>query len=315
MEWVERSFLVKGQEGLGKKPRPELIGPVLTGLHDSLQDAVRMGFLHSSRAPGRIPDVLKRAAELRYLGHEGNGDGTLLRFEVSPFGSAAGELFQQQRLWEDGPTQNETAFELFAAVLYDVGSRRADSNRYDPGLLKRIQKYKGTLNRGVQRIELPDTNLTQRGHIDADVVSAAFDLAAATPQPRRVRTTGRLDLMGASQGVLKIHVQPGEIVTALWDGDMELEALVEYFNRDVVIEGTAIFRPSGALLRIDADAIALASSQDELFRAVPTAVVTRDYSRLLRPRPAERPPYVGIVQSIPAEEPDAEFAAAVDDLS
>ena len=50
MKLLERTFELRGPEGLGAKPRPELIGPVFSHLHDTLQDAVRMGFLHSSRA-------------------------------------------------------------------------------------------------------------------------------------------------------------------------------------------------------------------------------------------------------------------------
>ena len=83
MKLIERTFELSAPEGLGKKPRPELIGPVLTSLHDTLQDAVRMGFLHSSKAHGRIPTCLRAAADVHFLGHSSNGEGgTLLHFEV-----------------------------------------------------------------------------------------------------------------------------------------------------------------------------------------------------------------------------------------
>ena len=99
MNTVERSFRLEAQSGLGAKPRPELIGPILTHLHDTLQDTVRMGFLHSSRARGRIPASVKAAADVRYLGHSAAGDGaTVLRFEVAPFGEVAAELFSQTQL-------------------------------------------------------------------------------------------------------------------------------------------------------------------------------------------------------------------------
>ena len=83
------------KEGLGARPRPEPIGAVLSHLHDSLQDTVRMAFLPSSRARGRVPLPLKAAAGVRFIGHSAGGDsGTLLRFEVPHFGSAAPELFR-----------------------------------------------------------------------------------------------------------------------------------------------------------------------------------------------------------------------------
>jgi hypothetical protein len=270
-----------------------------------------MGFLHSSRARGRVPTSLRAAADARFLGHSGDDGATLLHFEIPTFGSVAGDLFQQRLLWDDGPRPDETAFELFGAALHDVAVRRADSNSFDPGLLRRIRTYQRVLSRGVDQITMPDTMVGRRGRIDAEVVVAASELYAVMPSPRRVRVTGRLDVMGASQGVLKVDVKPGEIVTALWEGDEPVESLREFCNRDVVIEGIAVFRPSGSLLRIDAEAIAPASSQDEFFRGIPTGVVQRDYHKLARLRPGEKSAYAQLRGSLAGGESDEEFQAAL----
>ena len=309
-----RSFRLRAPEGLGARPRPGLIGPVLTSLQATLQDAVRMGFLHSSRARGRVSHSLKAAADVRFVGHEADGDAaTLLHFEVPTFGSVAEEMFCQKLLWEDGPQPEQTAFELLGAALADVSARRKESNRYDPGLLRRIATYRRPLSHGLTEISLPDAELPQVTGIDSRVIIAAGELAAATPGARRVRVAGRLDLMGASQGVLKVEVAPGAIVTALWEGPEEVDALREFFNRDVVVEGTGIFRPSGVLLRIDADAIRAAGSQDSFFREVPVAAASVAEGRRLRV--GERSAYARILGSIPAEESDEDFAAAVEALS
>lgn len=316
MKLIERTFELHGPEGLGAKPRPELIGPVFTHLHDTLQDAVRMGFLHSSRARGRIASCLRAAADVRYIGHSSGSEGvTLLRFEVPTFGSAAGELFGQQLLWEDGPRADQTAFELLGAALGDVRQRRKESNRFDPALLRRIGSYRRMLKRGIVSIGLPDTALADPGQIDIEAVTAASELCAATPSSRRVRVAGRLDVMGASQAVLKLDIKSGIAVTAIWEGALPVGTLKDYFNRDVVIEGAGVFRPSGLLLRVDADAIAFAGEQDEFFRKVPEAPTTPDYAALVRLRPGEKSPYERILGSIPGEETDEEFAAAVEALS
>lgn len=308
---VERSLRIAGSEGLGARPRPELVGNVLSSVEKTLLDAVRMGFLHSSRARGRVPAALRAAADARFVGHSGDEGATLLHFEVPTFGSVASELFQQRRLWDDGPTPDQTAFELFGAALLDVAVRSAESNRFDAGLLRRIGTYRRVLARGVDRITMPDTAVDVRGHIDTDVVLAASELYAVTPAPRRLRVAGRLDLMGASQGVLKLDVRPGETVTALWEGERAVETLREFFNRDVVVEGIGVFRPSGSLLRIDADAIAAASSRDEFFRHVPTAIVQHDYRKLARSRVGERSAYAQLLGSLSGDETDEEFDAAL----
>ena len=171
------------------------------------------------------------------------------------------------------------------------------------------------LKRGLESIGLPDTALAEPGQIDSVAVIAASELSAATPLSRRVRVAGRLDLMGASQALLKLEIKSGVAVTAVWEGVLEIEALKDYFNRDVVIEGVGVFRPSGALLRVDADAIAFAGAQDEFFRQVPGPLVLPDYSSVTPLRPGEKSPFNRILGSIPAEETDEEFAAAVEALS
>jgi hypothetical protein len=317
MNNVERSFRLEAQSGLGAHPRPELIGPVLTHLHDTLQDAVRMGFLHTSRARGRIPGVLKAAADVRYVGHSSVDDGaTVLRFQVPTFGAVAASLFAQTQLWADGPSADETAFELLGATLLDVDARRSESNRFDPGLLRRISSYRRLFRKdALSAIVLPDVAIEGRVRLDATVIQAARELAAVTPSPRRVRVTGRLDLMGASQGVLKLHLDTGAIVTALWEGLEPLESFTSLFNKDVVCEGNGVFRPSGTLLRIDADALAPAGASDSFFARVPIAVPNLDISRAARLRPGEASAYAGFFASIPSEESNEEFAAAVAELS
>lgn len=317
MKTIERSFRLEASEGLGGKPRPELIGPVLAHLHETLQDTVRMGFLHSSRARGRVPASLRLAADVHYIGHSADGDtATLLHFEVPTFGEAAADLYRQQSLWEDGPQPEQTAFELLGSALSDVAARCTDSSRFDSGLLRRFASYRRMFGRGhLNRIALPDTSLLQPGQLDASVAEAAKTLFSATPASRRVRVAGRLDVLGASQGVLKLDTGQGNFVTALWEGDSALESLKDYFNRDVVIEGMAIFRPSGALLRVDASAIAPASASDDFFRAVPAGMLAQDFQRIARLRPGERSVYARILGGIPAEETDEEFAAAVEAMS
>ena len=270
-----------------------------------------MGFLHSSRSRGRVPSSLRAASEVRFIGHSGEDGATLLHFEVPTFGSVASELFRQRLLWEDGPSPDETAFELFGGALHDVAVRRTESNRFDPGILRRIRSYRHVLDRGIDLITMPDTVVERRGQIDSEVVVAASELYAVTPTARRVRVTGRLDVMGASQGVLKLDVRPNEIVTALWEGEEPVETLREFFNQDVVVEGIGVFRPSGTLLRVDADAIAAASSQDEFFRRIPSAVARRDYHKLARLKPGEKSSYTQLRGWLPGDESDEEFNAAV----
>jgi len=316
LDTVERSFRVEGEAGLGASPRAELVGPLLAELPEALLDAVRMGFLHSSRPRGRVPGMLSSASQVRFVGMDGEGDtATLLHFRVPTLGSVAGDLFRQQKLWDDTPQPDQTAFELLGRAFEDIAERRSDSNCFDTGLLRRVAAYRRVLRRGIQRVSLPDARLATVPHVDEAVVLAASELAAATPRPKRVRVAGRLDVIGAKQGLMKLEVGAGQFVTALWDGASTIESLRDHWNKKVVVEGSGVFRPSGALLRIDADAIRLESAADRVFERIPVAHVRRDFSRAARLRVGEASVYARMLGAIPPEESDEEFAAAVDALS
>lgn len=290
------------------------MGPILSGVGDTLLDAVRMGFLHSSRPRGRVSNVLRGAANVRFLGHSGIEGDTLLHFAAPTFGSVAADLFEQRVLWDENPKPEETAFELLAAALHDVAGRRTDSSSFDPGLLRRIGRYKRVLSLGIDRISMPDAARGQDERIDSEVVAAASELYAVLPMPRRVRVTGRLDVMAASRGLLKLAIRPGEVVAALWEGSTPIESLREFFNRDIVLEGMGVFRPSGSLLRVDADAVEHASARDDFFRQLPTASINKDYRNAARLTPGERSVYAQLRGALAGSETDEEFEAALASL-
>ena len=316
MRTVERIFRLEGPKGLGARPHPGLVGDLMVQLPDTLRDAVRMGFLHSSRAEGRLSNALKAASEVRFVDVSSDSDEvTNVRFELPVFGDAAPELFAQGQLWDRGPKPEGSAFDLLGDALVDIGAGRVDSDHFDQALLGRIAHYGRLFKHGLTRIALNGDGGGMIAQVSPAVVESAHMLSRRTPTPRRVRVTGRLDLMGASQGILKLHLRPGEIVTALWTGARNLEEFKDSFNRDVVVEGLGVFRPSGTLLRIEAEALLPATSQDEFFRQLPEGIIERDYSQAVRLRAGEPSVYARILGSIPAEESDEEFAAAVEAMS
>ncbi len=315
MKLIERTFELRGPEGLGAKPRPELIGPVLARVRETLLDSVRMGFLHSSHARGRIPGCLQRAAEVRFIGHAGgNNASTLLRFEVPQFGSVAEELFEQGQLWDNGPKPEQTAFELLAESLRDVREQAKDSNRYDHALLRRFASYRHLLRRGLNSIALPDADIPESERIDETLSLAAENLFRQTPPARRVRLSGRLDLLGVTKRVMGLFLEDGASVTAVWTAEGFVD-LAPFLDKQVVIEGLAEFRPSGGLLRVDADAIRDAAVGDVSFSTLPLPEVRGSYQKAAATIRPEQKPFASIFGLIPGEESDEAFAAAVAELS
>lgn len=310
---VERSFELRGPSGLGGAPRPDLVGPALSKLQGTLIDSVRMGFLHSSHARGKIPQVLRAAAEVRFVGMEGKGDeSTTLHFRVPRFGDVAAELFEQRQLWDDGPQPEQTAFDLMALSLGDVRDGRDDSSRFDYALLNRFASYRTALKKGLDSIRIESGMAVQAG-FDSHLVQAADRLRHQTPPSRRFRICGRLDMLGVSRKVMGLYLEDGTPITALWEAN-DFTGLSEYLGSDVVIEGLAVFRPSGKLLRVDADVIADARRGDSYFSALPLPGVQGDYAAAARERPGHSP-YRELLGSMPIVESEEEFARLVEELS
>ena len=121
-------------------------------------------------------------------------------------------------------------------------------------------------------------------------------------------------MLGVSKRVLGLFLDNGTPLTAVWTGE-QFTDLAKFLDHQVLIEGMAQYRPSGTLLRVDAEAIAEATSADSFFSTVPQPETRRDYvPEVVMVRPSQTP-YALIFGLIPPEESDEEFAAAVDELS
>lgn len=275
-----------------------------------------MEFMRSSRPRGRVPAGVRAAADVRFLGLDGDGGGnTRLHFRIPTLGSAYPDVFQQTTFWEeDGIREDQTAFELLGMALHDIRGRQTDSSRFDMALLRRVGGYGKWLRSGIEEIRLPDTRIPQHEAFDGVTIESAVQMAQRTPSSRRVRVAGRLDVMAASSSLLKIEISPGNAVTVIWSGTASLDAIKEFFNQDVLLEGLGVFRPSGSLLRIEGDAISPAGKEDNLFRKSPSAPPSLDYAREVRLAPNEVSGYRALFGSLPDVEDEEAFLEALEGI-
>jgi len=133
---------------------PEIAGNVLYHIARLLRGSVYMAFRHASNFPGRRPDWLQRASDVRFRDQEkDNDDTTKLFFEAPRFGDVAEDLYQQGQLFEKPPDPKDTAFDMFGDVLKDIADKVRDSERFDSPLLQRFGKLeRPVFNRGIEAI-------------------------------------------------------------------------------------------------------------------------------------------------------------------
>jgi len=243
-----------------------------------------------------------------------NGDGgTRLHFEVPRLGEAAEELYRQKELFKTKPNQTDTGFDLLGDLLRDIREQQRDSYRFDTQLLRQVGRFRSAEKRwGVESLTLHGDRLPKKvpATIDKQVSELASSLAAQTPAPARARITGKLDMIRASDGTFSMILDTREAVQGLWlPADTEL--LKEHWRELVVVEGNAVFRASGSLLRIEAQAMSPAAESDMFFSVMPEAAPLRLDTRQFRQPQTPKRGVGAIFGKWPGDESEEELLVAL----
>jgi hypothetical protein len=319
MSIVIHKVILKNNERYGRKLPPHHLGMLLAELPLALRSTVSMAFRNRSQVKGRRPDWLDRAADVRFVHHEGNGE-SILYFEAPQLGEAAADIYAQQSLFpeaDDRPAKEDTAFDVFGDVLADVQARNADSGHYDPSLLHRITQF----NRVFKNGPYSEVDFTSRrfpretpARFTPELVHSAKSLLGRTPSPQRVRIVGQLDGLVASTQRFSVLLDSGEKVTGNFADD-QVDAMQELWRKRVLVLGTAIYRASGRLLRIDAEAVKSGENEPTVFSRMPSPPGTRiDTSKLRKPQ-GLKSGINAIIGKWPGQETEEEITAILEELS
>jgi hypothetical protein len=287
---VEHRVRIRGKRVAQGRPDPEPVGSVLRRMKILAVDSVGMGFRGSSRSRGRRPGWMRRASDVRFVDvSSGPDDTTLLHFTAPRFGEVAEAVYRQGQLFGTLPSENDTAFDVMGDMVTDVAKRLRDSDRFDVGVLQRLESFKEPVfHHGVDEIALLGGRLpdARPPTIDPALADIATSLYQETPAPVRARVAGHLDMIRASDKVFSLILRDGQKVRGIWLG-ASVGPLRHYLDQDVVVNGMVTYRPSGSVLRIDAEAIDAATHADRLFSKLPPpAALTLRRPNLLHPQTA-----------------------------
>lgn len=315
MTAVHHTVVLESEQGFGARVPPRACGRFLGRLEAQLRASISMAFRGSSRARGRPPGWLERASDVRFVDLEGRGE-TILHFEAPAFGDAAPELYEQGELWPTRPEPTLTGFEVFSDVVRDIAARNRESERFDPALLRGFRGF-GRVFDGVfreARIEDLRTGEPEFAVLGAAAIENARQLGAEAPPGRRVRVVGVLDMIRESTQGFAIRIDSGEEVRGVFVGG-DLAAVAPLFDKRVAAEGTAVFRPSGGFLRLDAEAIVPGEDVSALFSRLPTPLSRTTRRRGLQRRQTPSTGVNAFFGTWPGDESEEELLAALDELS
>lgn len=306
-------FLESRQDFHGRLP-PHHLGKLFVDLPLAVRGAVSMALRNRSQVQGRRPVWLKESSDIRFAAHGGNGE-TSLTFELPTLRSAARDLYAQEVMFEQmRPEGTLTGLDLLARAIGDVAAGKADSDAFDHQLLKRLTRLGRFFKNGPFtefRIVGSDAARQQVTRVNPDICHQTEALYRRTPRPQRVRLVGQLDGIEASTQRFVLVLDGGERIVGIFPDDHagQMQAL---WNTRILVSGTAIYRPSGDLLRAEAEDVQSGAGVSALFSRLPTPGHAKlDAGRLHR-RQGPRSGMAAIMGKWPGDETDVQIE---DDLA
>ena len=314
MNPIEHSIRLSSQNHYGRKAPPKSLGIVLRLVPYVVRQSILMAFEGRTAPRGRPPEWLERASDTRFVGISGDDD-TVLHFEAPPLGEAAAAIYEQQELWNTRPDPEDSGFDLLGDVIRDVRSCNAESDRYDSRLLNRLASFKNALKGPYQSFAVCGHRFVDSPAIfDGETLRNASGMALTTPAPNRVRVVGTLDMIRVSTEAFAIKLDDEQEVRGVVAGG-EIGNLSELWQQRVLVLGTAVYRPSGSLLRVDADQVSLAEGEPSLWSRMPEPSRSPLEKMRLRIPQGPKSGLAVIIGRWPGEESDDEIDAALKELS
>ncbi len=267
----------------------------------------------TSASVGAPPAWLDRASDIRTLGFSTKEALSVLHVKAARLGDAASKLFEQQSLWPNTASPDDTAIQVIGRIAMAVRQREIGSDLYDRSLLKHFSAWRGLFKHELRTVEFPFANAGSNlvGQIDREVAANAQLLSDQTPSPRQVRVIGKLDMVRHSTRSFGLVLANGdEVRGVLIEGTSEV--LQDHFGKEITVLGKAIYRPSGTLLRLDASEILATTEGRQAFSIVPPS--------LSQPRRPERRPHAaktGVAAFFgtwPGEETDRDLLEALKEI-
>ncbi len=311
---VLQEVVLRSREDYGGRMPPEPIGELLVRLPKLVQQAIRIRFEGRSTVTGNRPEWLLRTADVRVVGVTEDRDACV-SLDAPILGEAAPELYDQEELWQLRPAPEDTGLDLLADALDDLQRNNADSPRYDTAMLSGLAKMGKVVNGSYHELVIAG-----RGHrseaavVNDTTIVNARELHAMVPAKTRVRVAGQLDMIRLSTRSFAIRLDDGHEVPGVVGAD-DMADLRDLLGKRVVASGDAVFRASGRLLTVEADAIESAGPRSEVWSHVP-----QPSGRVIDPRTLRRPqgPRSGLAAIIgqwPGDETDEEIEEALRELS
>lgn len=243
-----------------------VLADLLAAIVDGASAATRLHVEGESRRKGPRPGWLSAVTQIDVVGlHAGSVvidlEAPVLRRELQrdAFVECVGE---------PSPDDDRTAIDLLSGAFEAASTTGPADVDLDRGMLEACLRIAEFARDPFAGVRLSNESAGRTVAITPTTVERLRTLARSTPRERVVRLAGRLTTISATRERQELVTRDGTRV-ALHTAGLESDRLRSLFDRDVVVEGEASFRPSGRIGLLRVDSIDRLREADEVFTAAP----------------------------------------------
>lgn len=308
------TLLLHGFEGAGEGLPGALLRDLLDAVDRGAKGAVRLRLEGRSSAKGGFPPAwVNDAAAFRMTGFHRGTPGVELR--IPTLLEALPQKFAQADLFPPVDS-TDSALTLMGRSLGEALSGNEESDAYDPPLLRSFEEFREVFRHGVEAVEIRNGRVdTPSLTVTPEGIRTVQRLHRQTPRSQRVRVAGKVDAIRHSDRAFTLVLDSGEQIRGVL-AEGEPEVLAPFFGQVAVVSGVAQFRPSGSLLRVDADLLETGTDQDlELWSETPRPLFAPTDDRDLRRPQGPRSGINALIGSWPGDETDDEIFAMLEEMS
>ena len=266
---IKHNLILKGSSARGKQISAFLLKDLLDVIIDGTKGALRLRAEGRSTARGSDPGWLNQAGDFDLIGFQSGS--TVIEIECKPLSEAAPDKFAQLAIFKK-IDPSLSAFDLFQESLSDAVDGRADSDLYDDNLLQCYSRLNSVFEKGIESFSITgkDNKQTAKLLVNASHMECIGRLRGQIPPNQQIKITGRLDTIRHSDRMFELVLKSGDMIRGVAT-EQDANELKNLFGKDVLVSGTAVFRPSSSLLRIEASSIEPAHGNVALWSKSPKA--------------------------------------------
>jgi len=316
---VKHDIRLSGPQARGARISSRVLAELTKRLTDTMTRVVRFAADGRSNLQ-RCPEWVVSAVEFDIVGlAEGS---TVLTIEQKTLGEVAPTIFSQYSLplWQDNTLQpSMSSLDLLRLTFQDASNKNVESDRLDRNILASIHDFESVLSLGFDAISLlqdigPVGNGAQ-ATLDRKDLEAVETLRQAAPPNQKTIVSGTLDELAGSRRSFIVQLSNYKQVRGILPSG-DLADFARLFNRKVVVDGEAVFRPSGQLAHVVANAIHAATDQDVVWETIPKpAAISADAIRV-RSRLVHESNHLALIRDKwPGDESEEDVLRALEAIS